>query len=115
MKIRAYKKDFKNENVYCVGYCDLYYLLKYQDPIYYITRVEGWGCDIYKVENVYISTGYDPIGKKLNPKTIKNYNEKARQIDNLQKKENESWDQFINNKRNKINKLLFKFIEKIGG
>ena len=51
-------------------YCDVYYLLYYEDPIYYTRNIYGRRADIYKLEHpktgetFYISTWYGPNGIK---------------------------------------------------
>ena len=45
------------------GYCNLQNLLWYKSPAYYTTRVEGWGADIYLIDQqTVIITGYAPFG-----------------------------------------------------
>ena len=80
MKLKATKKEFKNENVLRVGYCQAQYLLRYADPFAYSSGVYGWTCDYYNIDGVYISTGYSPIGKSLDYDIIKKYEDEARKI-----------------------------------
>lgn len=65
MKIRTTKKAINNRyatRIYC-SYCALQKLLKYESPVAYTTRREGWSADIYEVNpSTVIITGYAPFG-----------------------------------------------------
>lgn len=81
MKFRTTQKYIKENNwaVIRVGYCNLCYLLQYEYPMAYTTRVEGWASDVYVFNGVAISTGYAPFGKVKPDYTIqRRYNEAAR-------------------------------------
>lgn len=80
MKFEVTKKEMRSGEVYSVGYCKLQYLLRYENPIAYSHGVYGWACDYYKVEDAYICTGYNPIGKKVDYKLIQKYEAKAEKI-----------------------------------
>ena len=83
MKIRVTKKQIRDsfKNIICVGYCDLAYLFYYRNADFYSTRVEGWACDYYKIDNnTIISTGYAPIGNIRNYDINRKYDEMARKI-----------------------------------
>lgn len=100
---KAIKANFKK--VVCVGYCDLYHLLYYQNSTYCTTRREGWGSDIYIFDDIAISTGYAPFGNiKVKYDVLRKYDEKARKI--VENRE-------INHdaKVKKVNKLLEKFLK----
>lgn len=58
MKLKITNKELKNNEVYSVGYCGLQDLLSYESPIAYNKGVYGWNYDVYKINNVYICTGY---------------------------------------------------------
>jgi len=77
MKIRTSKKSFRHEEVYGVGYCKLQYLLRSEEPIAYSAGIYGWSCDYYKIGDIYISTGYSPIGKKADYKIVEHFNKLA--------------------------------------
>ena len=79
MKYRTTKKAIQEMSnpIYRVGYCNLQHLLRFIDPFAYSTRAEGWACDYYDVENVIISTGYSPIGRKTDYNLCREYDEKA--------------------------------------
>lgn len=85
MKIKALKKEFKGLNVLKVGYCKLQYLLSYKDPFAYSSGVYGWACDYYDVggydiDNVIISTGYDPLGRPIKSSILEHYNDQALKV-----------------------------------
>lgn len=75
MKLKTTKKEIRQgySKIIRVGYCDLQHLLTYRSPFAYSTRVEGWACDYYDVNGVCISTGYSPIGQKVDYDIIKKY------------------------------------------
>lgn len=45
-----------------VGYCNLQYLLQYEEPVAYTSGVYGWNADVYDFGNIAIVTGYRPFG-----------------------------------------------------
>jgi hypothetical protein len=70
-----------HKHVIQVGYCDLCYLLKFRQPSFYTTRVEGWGADIYSIGNAAIVTGYAPFGNIVpSYDFIKSFDDKAQAI-----------------------------------
>lgn len=86
MKYRTTKKAIRESGaaVYKVGYCDLQFLLRFNNPFAYSEGVYGWSCDYYRIsgafDGVIISTGYNPIGRKVDYSIVREYNEKARAI-----------------------------------
>ena len=64
MKFKTTQTDIKQgySNIISVSYCGLQTLLRYESPIAYTTRIEGWGADIYGFGNTAIVTGYAPFG-----------------------------------------------------
>jgi len=85
LKLKATKKEMKEnyDKIISVGYCNLAYLLKYEDEYAYSTRAEGWACDYYDVNGVLISTGYAPIPSRnthADYETMTKYNELAEKI-----------------------------------
>lgn len=85
MKFKTTKSAIKNgyNRIISVGYCDLQGLLRYENPIAYSTRAEGWACDYYDVDGVCISTGYAPLKEKNTKRDWKMYQEfdkKAQEI-----------------------------------
>lgn len=67
------------------GYCDLYYIFKYEEPTYYNSGVYGWNCDIYcdYKRDIAISTGYrNMTGKRIPSELLKKYTNNAIKICN---------------------------------
>lgn len=70
-------------NVYRCGYCDLQYIMRYEDPIYYNSGVYGWNCDIYCdfKNDIAITTGYrNMAGKCIPDELIEKYTKIAKNI-----------------------------------
>ena len=82
MKLKTTKSAIKNgfNTVISIGYCDAQYLLYYKNPFAYSAGVYGWACDYYEIGNKCISTGYAPIGEKLDYKLLGEYEKKAQAI-----------------------------------
>jgi hypothetical protein len=108
MKKPVTKKSIKNQysKVLSIGYCNLSYLLDFENPFAYSTRVEGWACDYYNIDGVVISTGLSPIGRKVSFDLQKKYNDEARDISY---NPNLSYE----DKKSKVNELLKEFIGKV--
>lgn len=95
--------------VYSVGYCDLQYLLRYQNKVGSNSGVYGWNYNIYGLDNnqIAICTGYRGMpGERIDSDIIKKYEEKAKKI---------TYDYSLKweDQKKKINKLLEKFIAEI--
>ena len=89
MKTKTTKKQMiKNyRNIIRLGYCEIAYLLKYEEPRYYKSSVNGWDCDIYQINyNTIIVTGYRTFGNinLLGEDINDEYNNKARETDKEQ-------------------------------
>ena len=83
MKFKTTKKEINNgyEFVISAGYCKLQYLLKWESPIAYTTRAEGWGSDIYDFGNTAIVTGYAPFGNlRVSYDLVEKYEETAKNV-----------------------------------
>ena len=108
MKTLVTKKQVKNyyNNIYSIGYCNAQYLLEGVSPFAYSKGVYGWSCDYYEVENVCISTGYNPIGEDTNYDLVRKYDNKAKAI-------LDNYNINYQNRKNKVNKLLIKFINEL--
>lgn len=109
MKFKTTQKAIKGgySDVIRVGYCDLQYLLKFENPIAYTTRVEGWAADVYSVKNRAIVTGYAPFGNIKPPYSlVREYDDQARAIV-------EDWNTPQDVKREKIGVLLDAFIYEV--
>ena len=108
MKLEMRKKDVVNNfnNIICIGYCDLAWLLRGSNRLGYTCGIYGWNADIYVVrENVCIVSGYRPFGN-IQPgyELVRKYNEKARKIC-------ENWDTTWEYQKKRLEKLLNKFID----
>lgn len=108
MKVKVTRKEVKENftNVLCISYCNLQYLLYYRSADYYSTRAEGWACDYYVINNdVIISTGYAPIGQKIDYKIVRKYDLKAQKI---------IYSDFkFETKKRKLDTLLNQFINEV--
>ncbi|HCY80895.1 MAG TPA: hypothetical protein DHV22_04445 [Xanthomarina gelatinilytica] len=87
MKLKTTKKQIRENtrgNLYSVGYCELQYLLRDENPFAYSSGVNGWACDYYQLsvngQRVIISTGYSPIGKRIDYKTVREYDTVASKL-----------------------------------
>lgn len=103
-------KQFINSffsNVIKVSYCDLQYLLSYEQPFGYNDGVFGWNWDAYNLYGVIIVTGYrNLVGKQADG--VAEYESKAKSIiQNCGISESE--------RREQINKLLREFCKINGG
>lgn len=70
-------------NVYRCGYCDLQYIMRYEEPSYYNSGVYGWNCDIYCdfKRDVAITTGYRNMAGRVIPnELIERYSNIAKEI-----------------------------------
>ena len=84
-KIHTTIKYIKNVwgNVYRCGYCDLQYIMTYEDPTYYNSGVYGWNCDVYTdfKRNIAITTGYrNMAGRRIPDELIEKYTNIAKEI-----------------------------------
>lgn len=60
MKIRTTRKELRKSAFWSlsVGYCDLQYLLKYEQPFAYVSGTYGWDFDAYLFGDIVVTTGY---------------------------------------------------------
>lgn len=85
MKIQTTIKNIRNnwKKVYRCGYCDLVYIMRYEEPQYYNSGVYGWNCDVYcdYARDIAITTGYrNMAGKSIPHELIKKYSDIAKEI-----------------------------------
>ena len=108
MKVKTSKKSVKNyfNNIYSIGYCNAQYLLQGVNPFAYSSGTYGWSCDYYEIEGICISTGYSPIGKSIDYDLVRKYDDKAMKI-------LDNYNIDYQKRKNKVNKLLLKFINEI--
>ena len=85
MKFKTTKKDIRENyfRIIGIGNGQAQNLLKYESPIAYSERAEGWACDYYDIDEAVISTGYAPL-KSIHATTtyaiIHSYDIRARAI-----------------------------------
>mgnify|MGYP007069854723 CR=1 FL=1 len=65
---------------YGISYCSAQYLLNDLTPWAYVAGVYGWSCDIYNLGSVNISTGYCPVGKRIDYDTVRKYEVQAEKV-----------------------------------
>lgn len=109
MKFKTTKKEMKSRYDQIAGISDAQFLLKFEEPIAYSTRVEGWACDYYDIEGVLISVGYAPLDSrktKCDYTLVHGYDEQARNIIN-------DYDKSYEQKKEEVTQLLRQFIEEI--
>lgn len=108
MKLKTTKKQVRNyySKIYSIGYCQAQNLLEGVTPFAYSSGNYGWSCDYYEIEDTCISTGYSPIGKSVDFDLLRKYDKKANEI-----RSNYNID--YQKRKNKINKLLVKFINEL--
>jgi hypothetical protein len=84
MKLQTTKKQIRQNfnTVLSIGYCDAQYLLDCKNPFAYSAGVYGWSCDYYQIGSVCISTGYSPIGTRVNYSLLRELECKAKLIKN---------------------------------
>ena len=108
MKLKVTKKQIKNNytKIYAIGYCDAQNLLDGINPFAYSSGIYGWSCDYYEIDGICISTGYNTIGEGVDFDLLRKYDKKAGEI-----RSNYNID--YQETKNKINKLLVKFINEL--
>jgi hypothetical protein len=83
-KTKTTMKAIKNNwsKVYMCGYCDLQYIMKYNEPAFYNSGIYGWNCDVYVdyARDIAITTGYRGIGQRIEESIIKKYSDAAKKI-----------------------------------
>jgi hypothetical protein len=82
MKYKATRKQLKaqyGKSIYYVHMNSANRLLG--EPQAYLTRAEGWACDVWEIPGVCIITeGYAPIGEPLDFDLCRKYENKAKEI-----------------------------------
>tara|TARA_R100001230_G_C5646273_1_gene151854 strand:+ start:526 stop:921 length:396 start_codon:yes stop_codon:yes gene_type:complete len=114
VKIKTTKKQIRDnvhpDNLFSVGYCDLQHLLRFENAFAYSCGVNGWSCDYYEFEHnnqkYVISTGYSPIGKRIDYKTTKTFDDLASQMNQMN---STTYEKRVNAYKN----LLGYFLDKI--
>lgn len=111
MKNKVTMKMMRNlyNTVICIGYCELSNLLHYQEPKAYSCGVYGWNCDWYDCPgntDAIICTGYRPTGTRFPYEISSKYEAAAKEI-------NENYNMPWEERRNKVNALLEKFVKEV--
>ena len=116
MKYKTTKKATQNNyrNIVSIGAANLYYLLKFTEPDAYTSGVYGWNADVYDFDNVAIVTGYRPFGN-ITPdyKIAEKYNQLGREIYEEEHDPAKDWNEEREEKENRLNQLIQKFIEEV--
>lgn len=82
MKNLVTRKKMKESysNIIKIPYCNAQFLLRNINPFAYSTMSEGWACDYYIINCSVISTGYAPIGNKVDFDLLQKYENQAQKI-----------------------------------
>lgn len=84
MAIKVTRKELENTfvNIYCVGYCELEYTLRYAKRLFYNYGYYGWNYDVYMVDaDTVILTGYrGTFGKRIPVELAEKTEKKAQTI-----------------------------------
>lgn len=82
MKAKVTQKEIKNSyyHILRVGYCNMQYLLNYEQCYWYNSGIYGWNCDIYDINGIIVSTGYRPFGESTDYEIISKYDNQAQSI-----------------------------------
>ena len=84
-KIKTTNKYIKQvwKHVYRCGYCDLQYIMRGDEPMYYNCGIYGWNYDVYcdYRRDIAITTGYrNMVGKSIPDGLIEKYTNIAKEI-----------------------------------
>ena len=90
------------ENLFTAPYCGLQHVLIYSHAVYYVANNCGWRCDIYRIGNLHIATGYGtPKGVQIPYEISMQVEEKANELLNAR----------VENMREKLEAILIDAIE----
>lgn len=116
MKYKTTKKEVKSNyrRIIRLGAVELYYLLKFTEPVAYTSGVYGWNADIYDLGNVAIVTGYRSFGN-ITPDydVVEKYNQLGKEIYEEEHDQTKDWNEEDENKKNRLNKLIKEFIKEV--
>ena len=108
-RVQVKKSDVMSQNRYviCVGYCELQYLLRFEDSQFYTAGVYGWNADVFQINSsTVIVTGYRTFGNvRPHYELVREYEKKASVI-----LENGNLSYFEKESENE--KLISEFCEK---
>lgn len=111
-KAKATRKWIK-DNYTCagVGYCDIYYLTRFQEPRFYTCGVYGWNMDVYTFGDYALTTGYR--GMITHGDCVPdNYRDIIRGYETRAK---ECFESFSYNAKDAVNKLLADCLKEVFG
>lgn len=85
MKMKTTIKTIRNNyrKVFSTGYCELQYIMKYEEPQFFNSGVYGWNCDVYVDyrRDIAITTGYrNMTGRSIPLEIIEKYTKVAKEI-----------------------------------
>ena len=76
--MREVRKNYRT--IIAIGYCKAQALLRHETPFAYSAGVYGWSCDYYDIDGVCISTGYRPIGRRIDYEKLQEAEKAAQKI-----------------------------------
>lgn len=118
MKVKTTSKQIKLMqsplHTWRCGYCDLQNIFYGISPIAYTCGVYGWNYDIYQLDDEIITTGYrGMIGQSIPHEILRKYDILASNILATSKDSNQSWDEFTEQRTNKLNALRQEFLNEL--
>lgn len=116
MKYKTTKKEVKSNyrSIIRLGAVELYYLLKFTEPVAYTSGVYGWNADIYDLGNVAIVTGYRSFGN-ISPDydIVEKYNKLGREIYEEKHNPSKDWNEEREEQEKRLNQLINQFIKEV--
>ena len=116
MKYKTTKKAVQNNyrNTIRLGAVELYYLLKFIEPVAYTSGVYGWNADVYDFDDVAIVTGYRAFGN-ISPDydIVEKYNQLGKEIYEEEHDPAKDWNEEREDQENRLNQLINQFIKEI--
>lgn len=116
MKYKTTKKEVKSNyrSIIRLGAVELYYLLKFTEPVAYTSGVYGWNADIYDLGNVAIVTGYRSFGN-ITPdyEIVEKYNKLGREIYEEEHNPSKDWNEEREEQEKRLNQLINQFIKEV--
>ena len=116
MKYKTTKKAIQEnyKNIIRLGAVELYYLLKFTEPVAYTSGVYGWNADIYDLGNVAIVTGYRSFGNiSPNYGIVEKYNQLGKAIYEEEHNPVRDWNEEREDQENRLNQLINQFIKEV--
>lgn len=107
--LRLRSKDVKNLSgrKFRTGYCSLYHLLRFQERVGYTAGTYGWNYDVYKIDDVIITTGYrGMVGEVIPVEIVRKYEKQAEELVL-------SYDKDLKYRQTMVRKLLEEFLVEI--